>query len=175
MTQDTIDQLNKLLQSIRKSDCVVMGGDLNCQLQWNVPDCTRQWCMTERPNKNRHDGKVLILMREHDLCAIDTFFKSEKIDDKGDTGDTTQRTCRKETRNDQRNSTICVSQTDGSPWFWIEKSVWGQRFITLTKDLIMGSWVSSGVGGQKEQRKRGDIILWSWRTNRGLPLTRNYE
>ena len=45
--QDTIGQLRKLLQSIRKSDCVVIGGDFNCQLQRNVPGCTGQWCMTE--------------------------------------------------------------------------------------------------------------------------------
>ena len=79
--QDTIAQLKQLLQSIRKSDCVVLGGDFNCQLQRNVQGCTGQWCMTERPNKNRHDDKIPSLMQEHDLCAIYTFFKPEKGDD----------------------------------------------------------------------------------------------
>ena len=35
--EDTIEQLAKLLQKARKSECVILGGDFNCQLQRHVP------------------------------------------------------------------------------------------------------------------------------------------
>ena len=76
--QDTIAQLKSLLQSIRKSDCVVLGGDFNCQLQRNVPDCTGQWSMTEKSNKNGHGDEILSLLKEYDPCAVDTYFKPAK-------------------------------------------------------------------------------------------------
>lgn len=62
MTQDTIVQLKDLIQSIRKTDCVVMGGDFNYQLDRNVPGRIGQWCMTERPNKNGHGEEILNMM-----------------------------------------------------------------------------------------------------------------
>ena len=34
--------------------------------------------MTERPNKNGHGDEILSMMREHDLCAVDTYFKPAK-------------------------------------------------------------------------------------------------
>ena len=34
--EDTITHLNKLLQSVSKSECVIIGDDFNCQLQRSV-------------------------------------------------------------------------------------------------------------------------------------------
>ena len=70
---DTIEQLAKLLQTVRQSECVILGGDFNCQLQRNVTGCTGKWCMTQYENKG-HGNKILDMMRTHDLCAIDTYF-----------------------------------------------------------------------------------------------------
>ena len=39
-TQDTIQQLRKLLSTVRKSECVILTGDFNCQLRRNVTGCT---------------------------------------------------------------------------------------------------------------------------------------
>ena len=39
---DTLEQLRKLLRTVRKSECIVLCGDLNCQLQRNVKGCTGQ-------------------------------------------------------------------------------------------------------------------------------------
>ena len=41
--QDTIKQLKKLLQIVCKSDCVILTGDFNCQLQRNIQGCTGKW------------------------------------------------------------------------------------------------------------------------------------
>ena len=38
--KDTLRQLKKLLQTVRKSDCIVLSGDFNCELQRNVQGCT---------------------------------------------------------------------------------------------------------------------------------------
>ena len=35
--EDTILQLKKLLRTVRKSECVILVGDFNCQLRRNVP------------------------------------------------------------------------------------------------------------------------------------------
>ena len=46
-------------------------GDLNCELQRNVPNCTGQWFMNQRPDNG--DGTEIIgLMRAHDLFAVDS-------------------------------------------------------------------------------------------------------
>ena len=74
---DTIAQLAGLLQTVRRSECVIIGGDFNCQLQRSVPGCTGKWCMTKHENKG-HGGKVLDLLRTYDLCAIDTYFKPKR-------------------------------------------------------------------------------------------------
>ena len=78
VAQDTITQLKKLLRTVRKSDCIIVGGDFNCQLQRNVEGCTGQWSMTKRANENGHGNKVLNLMREFDLFAVDTLFKPKR-------------------------------------------------------------------------------------------------
>ena len=75
--EDTIAQLEKLLQTVRKSECVIIGGDFNCQLQRSVQGCTGKWCMTKYENKG-HGNKILDMMRAHDLCAVGTFFKPKR-------------------------------------------------------------------------------------------------
>ena len=75
--EDTIAQLTQLLQTVKKSECVIIGGDLNCQLQRSVPGCTGKWCMTRHENKG-HGNKILDMMRAHDVCAIGTYFKPKR-------------------------------------------------------------------------------------------------
>ena len=79
--EDTIAQLTKLLQTVRKSECVIIGGDFNCQLQRSVQGCTGKWCMTKYENKG-HGNKILDMMRAHDLsmCGRHVFqAKTEKM------------------------------------------------------------------------------------------------
>ena len=40
LASDTIAQLEELLKTVRKSDCIILSGDFNCQLQRNVEGCT---------------------------------------------------------------------------------------------------------------------------------------
>ena len=75
--KDTIKQLRELLSTVKKSDCIIMMGDLNCELQRNVQGCTGQWCMTQRSD-NGHGEQILDLMREFDLFAADTLFKPKQ-------------------------------------------------------------------------------------------------
>ena len=75
---DTISQLRKLLRTVRKSECIVLCGDFNCQLQRNVQGCTGQWCMTKKANQNGHGDEILDLMRENDLFAVCTQFKPRR-------------------------------------------------------------------------------------------------
>ena len=72
---ETIEQLEVLLNSVNKKDCIVICGDFNCQLRRNVEGCTGKWSMTARNEKKGHDQQVLTLMRQHDLFAVDTRFK----------------------------------------------------------------------------------------------------
>ena len=75
--EDTINQIKKLLRGVAKSDCIILSGDFNCQLQRHVKGCTGKWCMTTRPD-NGHGNKVLDLMRNFDLFAADTLFKPQR-------------------------------------------------------------------------------------------------
>ena len=72
---EVIEQLNTLLTSVPKGDCVVLCGDLNCQLRRNVQGCTGKWCMTRKNEDRGHDQQVLSLMQTHDLFAVDTRFQ----------------------------------------------------------------------------------------------------
>ena len=73
-TQDTIRDLDELLVTVCKSDCVILMGDFNCELQRNVQGCKGQWCMTQKKD-NGHGEEILALMRKHDIFAVDTLFK----------------------------------------------------------------------------------------------------
>ena len=75
--QDTLGQVDALLKTVPKQDCIILGGDLNCQLQRNVPGCTGRWSMTQKAD-NGHGEKVLDLMRSHDLFAVDTALKPKR-------------------------------------------------------------------------------------------------
>ena len=135
--QDTIAQLKCLLQSIQKTDCVVLGGDFNCQLQRNVPGCTGQWCMTEKPNKNGHGEEILSLLREYDLCAVDTYFKPAKKRWQGK-----QRRCnatyipKGKLKRPTKLDYLCVSNRWKS-MIWTAKSDGDQRFTASAISLTM--------------------------------------
>ena len=73
--QDTLAQLDALLATVNKNDCIIVAGDLNCQLRRNVEQCTGQWSMTTKNENFGHDQEVLDLMRQYDLFAIGTNFK----------------------------------------------------------------------------------------------------
>ena len=78
--QDTIAKLTALLrecEQIKKTDCVVIMGDLNCELQRNVQGCTGRWFMNQRPDDG-HSEEILELMRANDLFAIDSLFKPKR-------------------------------------------------------------------------------------------------
>ena len=89
--KDTIKQLKQLLQTVRKSDCILLAGDFNCQLQRNVEGCTGKWSMTQREDGG-HGNKMIDLMREFDLFAVDTLFKPKS---KVNTDIATPHTCPK--------------------------------------------------------------------------------
>lgn len=74
-THETIEQLETLLNSVSKKDCIVLCGDFNCQLRRNVQGCTGKWSMTKHNEKKGHDQKLINLMRQFDLFAVDTRFK----------------------------------------------------------------------------------------------------
>ena len=71
---DTIEKLETLLMSqhVHKNDCVIIAGDLNCQLRRNVEGCTGPWSMTRKNEKVGLDTNILDLMRRFDLFAIDS-------------------------------------------------------------------------------------------------------
>lgn len=59
--EEVLTQLESLLvncKKIRPMDCVIIMGDLNCELQHNVSGCTGKWLMNERPD-NGHGLRVL--------------------------------------------------------------------------------------------------------------------
>ena len=73
--QDTIAQLDALLASVNKNDCIIVTGDL---LRRNVENCTGRWSMTTRDEDEGHDKQVLDLMRQYDLFAVGTKFKPKE-------------------------------------------------------------------------------------------------
>ena len=62
MAADTLAQLDALLRTIPKNDCVVVCGDFNCQLKRNIPGCTGRWAMTKQFEKVGHDREVIDMM-----------------------------------------------------------------------------------------------------------------
>ena len=75
--KDTLKQVQELLATVCKMDCIILMGDMNCELQRNVQGCTGKWCMTTRKD-NGHGEQMLTLMRNYDLFAVDTLFKPKK-------------------------------------------------------------------------------------------------
>ena len=73
---EIITQLHTLVQSIPKTDCIIICGDFNYQLRHNIQGLTGNWSMTKRNEDNRHYRLVINLMRDHNLFAVNTRFKS---------------------------------------------------------------------------------------------------
>ena len=76
--QEVIAQLDALLATVPKGECIILAGDLNCQLRRNVEGCTGKWSMTTRNEIRGHDQEVLDIMRQYDLFAAGTKFKPRK-------------------------------------------------------------------------------------------------
>ena len=79
--KDTITQLQQLLllQTIPKSDYIMLAGDFNCQIPRNIPECTGRWSMTmtKRINGNGYGQELFNLMHRNDLFTTGTsMFKS---------------------------------------------------------------------------------------------------
>ena len=80
LTHDVISQIDDLLSNCKKlkpTDCVVLLGDFNCELQRNVNGCTGRWLMNKRPDDG-HSKQVMDLIRAHDLFAIDSLFRPKR-------------------------------------------------------------------------------------------------
>ena len=77
---DTLHELNALLKTVSKNDCLVVCGEFNCQLRRNIKGLTGKWSMTQKHEDKGHDQELLDVMRTHELFAIDTYtkFKSQK-------------------------------------------------------------------------------------------------
>ena len=78
--EDVIKQLHELLKNcknLKPTDCIIILGDFNCELQRNVPGCTGRWLMNRRPDDG-HGEKVINLMRSHDLFAVDSLFRPKR-------------------------------------------------------------------------------------------------
>ena len=77
---DVLNDLKNLLKNCKKlkpTDCIIILGDFNCELQRNVPGCTGRWCMNQRPD-NGHSEEVMDLLRTFDLFAVDSLFRPKK-------------------------------------------------------------------------------------------------
>ena len=80
MAQDVISQIDELLSNCKKlkpTDCVILLGDFNCELQRNVQGCTGRWLMNKRPDDG-HSTQVMDLIRSHDLFAVDSLFRPKR-------------------------------------------------------------------------------------------------
>ena len=75
--EDVIAQLEGLLSNCKPTDCTIVMGDFNCELQRNVPGCTGKWLMNKKPD-NGHSSRVLTCMRSHDLFAVDSMFMPKR-------------------------------------------------------------------------------------------------
>ena len=71
---DTIKDLQTVLAKIPHGDCICILGDLNEQLEGNVPNRTGAW--TAAP-KSQNADKVLNLMHMHELTAANTLFETK--------------------------------------------------------------------------------------------------
>ena len=77
---DTIHELNNLLancKQLKSTDCVIVMGDFNCELQRNVQGCTGRWFMNKRPDDG-HSTQVMELLRSQDLFAVDSLFRPKR-------------------------------------------------------------------------------------------------
>ena len=80
VAQGVINQIDELLTNckhLKSTDCVILLGDFNCELQRNVKGCTGRWLMNKRPDDG-HSEQVMDLIRSHDLFAIDSLFRPKR-------------------------------------------------------------------------------------------------
>ena len=59
-------EMRKLLLTVRKSECVILTDDFNCQLRRNVPGCTDKWWTRKTdpgPNERKRPFTVGILFK----------------------------------------------------------------------------------------------------------------
>ena len=69
---DTIKDIQMVLAKIPRGDCICVLGDLNEQLESNVPNRTGKW--TAAP-KSKNADKIIELMHMHELTAVNTMFE----------------------------------------------------------------------------------------------------
>ena len=80
LAQDVIFQIDDLLTNCKKlkpTDCIVLIGDFNCELQRNVQGCTGRRFMNKRTDDG-HSSKVMELIRSHDLFSVDSLFRPKR-------------------------------------------------------------------------------------------------
>ena len=71
-----IDQLSGLISNGKKlkpTDCIIVMGDLNCELERNVQGYVGRWFMNKCPDDG-HSVNVMSLMCSHDLFVVDSLF-----------------------------------------------------------------------------------------------------
>ena len=135
ITQDTLTQLDSLLKTVTKNDCVVVCGDFNCRLKRNIPGCTDRWCVTKHHEKFDHDQDVLDLMRAQDLFAVDT-----KFNPKAKVWKSTQ-------RKRQCNTTYLSNHTNRRP-------------TKLDYFLVSIRWQGMVANSERQQMGSGDTQVW---------------
>ena len=67
--KSVLTQLNDFLTTsnkIKKTDCIIIMGDFNCELQRNIQGCTDKWLMTKKAD-NVHIKDLENVMRAHDI------------------------------------------------------------------------------------------------------------
>ena len=80
LATETLTQLDGLLsncKALKSNDCVVVMGDLNCELPRNIQGYTGKWFMNKR-HDDGHSSELLSLMRAQDLFAVDSLFRPKR-------------------------------------------------------------------------------------------------
>ena len=96
---DTIQDLEQVLKSVPRGDCVCVLGDFNEQLEANVQGRTGRFVSGP---KSKNADKIMELMHLYDLVATNTFFQPAK----GDSVDTFLRTEAKDENENDRGEYV---------------------------------------------------------------------
>ena len=159
--EDTILQLEELLANCKKlkpTDCVILMGDFNCELQRNVPGCTGKWLMNKRPDKG-HSARMISLMQSHDLFAADSLFRPKRRHMFGK--DREKRVC---------NATYLQKDMELRPKkldYFLISNRWRSCVVNSTTN-----WVPSTHRFGKAFDHSLLKITWSWRVKSEKPLVR---
>ena len=73
---DVLKQLDDLLSHVSQHDCIVLLGDLNCNLARNQQHLTGKWCVHKYSSKEGKD--MLALMQRYKLSTVSTFFQPKR-------------------------------------------------------------------------------------------------